>query len=121
MVPTKEHIKIGLQIVIAIMLLFFLLNSRKSKPDFSIDDKKQIIKLYDQLIAEKEKTIQVKIEENKRQSDIIASHQKKDSLILIQLLTNQPKYTSNEKKYNDIPVRVSNLTADQLKREFADY
>lgn len=104
----------------AILLIINLVTIFKKK-ERPVRENQQLIEAYDKIIAAKDETIKVRKEMNESLSIQIRSNQQKDSLLLIQLITNQPKYIANEKKYNDIPVRVSNLTADQLKREFADY
>jgi len=45
----------------------------------------------------------------------------RDSVLISRITANQPKYTANEKKYNDIPAAVGNLDKHQLRREFANY
>lgn len=116
---TKHHITTSLLIVLALLLVINLVTIFKKKPQPV--DNRPLIEAYDKIIAAKEELIQLRKEINESLSTQIKSHQQKDSLLLVQLITNQPKYISNEKKYKDIPVRVSSLSVDELKREFADY
>lgn len=120
MTISKDHIKIGLIAIVSIILLVFVMTMLRRKTE-TPKEYKQLIEAYDKIIAAKDETIQLRKEMNESLSVQIRSHQQKDSLLLIQLITNQPKYTANEKMYNDIPVRVSNLTVDELKREFSNY
>lgn len=116
---SKEHIKLILLAAVAILLLILVITLfRKSK---EVPDHKALIEAYDKAIAANEKVIQLQEEIKK---ELRADRERlyvRDSLIVQSLLNNQPKYVSNEKKYNQIPVTVGSLSKDELRREFAGY
>lgn len=76
---------------------------------------------YKELIEAKDETIQAV----KGQRDIlltyIAAADKKDSILVEALKSNQPKYKANDKKLQDVIADVNNYTKDELRRAFAEY
>ena len=116
---SKEHIKIILLAAVAILLLIMVITLfRKSK---EVPDHKALIEAYDKAIAAHEKVIQLQEEIKK---ELRADRERlyaRDSVIVQSLLNNQPKYVANEKKYNQVPVTVSPLTKDELRRELSSY
>lgn len=116
---SKEHIKLILLAAVAILLLILVITLlRKGK---EVPDHKALIEAYDKAIAANEKIIQLQEEikqELKAERDRLYS---RDSVLVKTILENQPKYISNEKKYNQIPVTVGSLSKNELRREFAGY
>jgi len=116
---SKEHIKLILLAFVAVLLLIMVVTLlRKGK---EVPDHKALIEAYDKAIAANERIIQLQEEikqELKAERDRLYA---RDSFLVKSLLENQPKYVSNEKKYNQIPAAVSFLTKDELRRELSGY
>lgn len=116
---SKEHIKLILLAAVAILLLVMVITlTNRSKP---VQDNTQLIQLYDRLIAAKDSTILLQEEIKQDLKEQLAVQYQRDTLLIKALVSNQPKYVSNEKKYNQIPVTVGSLSKDELRREFAGY
>lgn len=116
---SKEHIKLILLSTVAILLLIMVITLfRKSK---EVPDHKALIQAYDKAIAAHERTILLQ-EEIKQ--ELRADRERlyaRDSVLIKSILENQPKYNTNEKKYNQVPVAVNSLTKDELRRELSNY
>lgn len=80
-----------------------------------------LIEAYDKAIAAKDQVIQLQERFREELRTEREKLQAKDSQLLLTLLSNQPKYQANEKKYNQIPAAVDGLDRSQLRREFTDY
>ena len=116
---SKEHIKLILLAAVAILMLIMVITLLKRGKD--VPDNKALIEAYDKAIAAKEQVIalQEEIKEQlEKDKQLLMS---RDTFLIKTLLGNQPKYISNEKKYNQIPVAVGSLSKDELRREVADY
>jgi len=112
----KDNITPLLLIAIAAILLFMLI--RKKEPVINND---AVIKAKDEAIAAKQEFIEYLKEDNAWMDKHIQELKQRDSVLISRITANQPKYTANEKKYNDIPAAVGNLDKHQLRREFANY
>lgn len=115
----KDHIKIILLSAVAILLLVLVITiTNRSK---QVPDNTQLIQLYDRLIAAKDSTILLQQEIKQDLKEQLAVQYQRDTMLIKALVSNQPKYVTNEKKYNQIPVVVGSLSKDELRREFAGY
>lgn len=114
---SKEHIKLILLAAVAILLLIMVITLLRK--DKEVPDHKALIEAYDKAIAANERIIQLQEEikqELKAERDRLYA---RDSFLVKSLLENQPKYVSNEKRYNQITAAVSSLTKDELRRELS--
>jgi len=89
--------------------------------DFAGWDKEIPLNIPDCLRAAKDQVIQLQERFREELRTEREKLQAKDSQLLLTLLSNQPKYQANEKKYNQIPAAVDGLDRSQLRREFTDY
>ena len=116
---SKEHIKLILLAAVAILLLIMVITLLRK--DKEVPDHKALIEAYDKAIAANERIIQLQEEikqELKAERDRLYA---RDSVLVKSLLENQPKYVSNEKKYNQIPITIGSLTKDELRWELSGY
>jgi len=115
----KEHIKLLLLAAVAILLLIMVITLLRRGKD--VPDNKALIEAYDKAIAAKEQVIalqeQIK-EQLERDKQLLMS---RDTFLIKTLVSNQPKYISNEKKLNQIPITVGSLSKDEFRSEFADH
>ena len=113
---TKDTIKLIIQAAIGVLLLIMLI--RKDKPE---PDNREAIKAYDVALQTKQQFIEYLKEDNAWMDNHIRELRERDSVLLSKIISNQPKYTANEKRLNEIPAAVNNLDKTQLRREFANY
>ena len=117
---TRENVKLFLYAFIAVILSLMLFKKRDTA-EYEVKAKTDLIQAKDEVIAAKQQFIQYMKEDNAWMDNHIKELKRQDSLLLIRLLTNQPKYIINDKKYNEIPAAVNSLDKHQLRREFAEY
>lgn len=113
---TKDTIKLIIQAAIGVLLLLMLI--RKDKP---LPDNREAIKAYDVALQSKQQFIEYLKEDNAWMDNHIRELRERDSVLITKLISNQPKYTANEKRLNEIPAAVNALDKQQLRREFANY
>jgi len=102
--------------ILLVILVVTLTNKGKG-----VSDNKALIQLYDKLIAAKDSAILLQEEIKKDLKDQLLMQYQRDTMLIRAIVSNQPKYIKNEKKYNQIPVIVGSFTKDQLRREIAGY
>ncbi len=76
---------------------------------------------YKELIEAKDETIKAVGMQRDLLLTFIAAADKKDSILVEALKSNQPKYKANDKKLQDVIANVNNYTKDELRRAFAEY
>jgi hypothetical protein len=97
---------LGIAVIVLLISLF-----TKKKSD---DNYKEVIKAKDETI----KAIQ---RERDAYIEIKAEYKKQDSLLQLILLENKNKLKANDKKLKDIPVTVTNLSKEELRRAIIEY
>lgn len=74
-----------------------------------------------EIIKAKDETIQVLKENQVILTNIISDQTKRDSILAVQSLANQPKYIINERSLQNVPVIIRDLSKDELRRRAIDY
>jgi uncharacterized protein (UPF0333 family) len=97
--------------IIGIILLVRVFGGTKNPDDSAF---KATIKAQDETIAV-DKAYRETLEK------MYIAHQKQDSMYVIAIQKNKPKYIINDKKLEDIPATVRDLSKDDLRRAATDY
>lgn len=93
----------------------------RPKPETNKDLYKQLIQAKDDIVKAKDEVIKAKQEENTKLDVRMHDHLQQDSIIRAQLINNQPKYLTNDKKLIQVRADVADLDREQLRRAFAAY
>ena len=114
--------KYRIELLLAVLLIAVLANlATMLRRGSSVPDQQPLIEAYDRIIQAKDQVILVQEKLRSELKEERLQLQARDSALIIRLAENQPKYLTNEKKLNQIPVYVDGLDRGQLRREFADY
>lgn len=103
---------------ILIILVFTLFRSLR-KEDYN--GYKEILSAKDQVIAAKDEIIEAKKGQNAMLDKLLVGYEKRDSTYQKLIADLQPKYKDNDKKLENIPVIIRNLSKDSLRSAAFNY
>jgi hypothetical protein len=123
MIITRDHIKISIFVVLAIAATIIVTSIFKGS-------KKPDAKLYEQLMAAKDESINI-LKSNQARNDSLygtvisemkSQVQAADSLYTL-LVNNLPKYQNVNKSYANIPAHINSISGSNnaIRGEFANY
>lgn len=110
----SEKIKWGVLAVVAIIIIALLISVLRGTRQRDDTVFRELIKAKDETILS-EKAHRESLEKQAEERHVT------DSLLTIAIENNKPKYITNDKKFNDIPAVVRDLTKDELRRSAIDY
>ena len=119
---TKEQINSGvtilLVVLIAILIFTIFKKNNNNNSNTSVND---IIAAKDQTLQILQDQLNEGKEEKKHTKQLFQSYYILDSITRMKILSNQPKYKTNDKKMQDANDNTIHLTKDELRREYANH
>jgi uncharacterized membrane protein (DUF106 family) len=117
---TKDHIRIGALIAVAVLITLLITGMFRKAPKPAVDFD-EYTKMVHRVLEAKDETIAAKDQQNKDLDQLNQAHEERDSILTIQLTNNKPKYVSNSKNMQAAIDRVNSSDKQQLRREYAEY
>ncbi|MGQ0739570.1 MAG: hypothetical protein ACT4OJ_10955 [Bacteroidota bacterium] len=99
------------------LLIFSIIRKKETDPPSLT----AISEAYQKAYLVQDELIRVYRENNAGLTGIIEDHKRTDSILLVRLIANQPKYAVNDKKLKAVADAVHDLDREQLRRAYANY